>query len=56
MVWGCFHGIIPNGLEIDHILPVRHDNRLTNLQLLTPKQNMQKSHNKKVIAINLEFL
>ena len=54
MVWECFHGLIPKGLHADHWNNVRDDNRLVNLQLLSPKENQNKSHNKKVIAINLD--
>ena len=39
MVWECFHGLISKGLQIDHQLPDESDNRLTNLQLLTPKES-----------------
>ena len=42
-VYECFNGIIPNGKEIDHINDVRHDNRLCNLQLLTPSENGKKA-------------
>ena len=41
--WECFNGEIPNGKEIDHINNNKEDNRLCNLQLLTPKQNCKKS-------------
>ena len=54
MVWECYHGLIPKGLQIDHIQQDKADNRLVNLQLLTPKENIQKSNNKKVVAICLE--
>lgn len=42
-VWECFNGIIPDGLEIDHINNIRDDNRLCNLQLLTPRENCKKA-------------
>ena len=42
-VWESFNGEIPAGLEIDHINNDGCDNRLSNLQLLTPKQNCKKS-------------
>ena len=42
-VYECFNGIVPIGLEIDHINNIRDDNRLCNLHLLTPQQNRKKS-------------
>ena len=42
-VWESWKGIIPNGLHIDHINENIEDNRLSNLQLLTPSQNVKKS-------------
>ena len=38
-VWECYNGIIPDGLVIDHINDDKIDNRLSNLQLLTTKEN-----------------
>ena len=42
-VWECFNGVIPEGKVIDHINNDKEDNRLCNLQLLTPQQNCKKS-------------
>ena len=42
-VWECFNGIIPDGKVIDHINNDKEDNRLCNLQLMTPQQNCKKS-------------
>ena len=42
-IYECFNGIIPEGKEIDHINNIRDDNRLCNLQLLTPQQNCKKA-------------
>ena len=42
-VWECFNGIIPERKEIDHINNNKEDNRLCNLQLMTPQQNCKKS-------------
>ena len=38
-VYECYRGIISDGLVIDHINDDRIDNRLSNLQLLTTKEN-----------------
>ena len=53
-VFEVFRGPIPRFFEIDHINNLKTDNRIKNLQLLTPTQNRQKSSNKPIISINLE--
>ena len=53
-VYEVFQGPIPRFFEIDHRNSIRSDNRIKNLQLLTPTQNRQKSSNKPIISINLE--
>ena len=53
-VFEVFKGPIPKCLEIDHINNVRTDNRIKNLQLLTHKQNIEKSKNRPIISINIE--
>ena len=50
-VWEVFNGIIPKFMEVDHYNALRNDNRIENLQLLTHKQNNEKSHNKPIISI-----
>ena len=45
-----FNGKIPHNLEVDHQNQIKTDNRIKNLQLLTHKQNTQKSHNKPIIS------
>ena len=49
-----FKGPIPRCLEIDHVNNIKTDNRIKNLQLLTPTQNKQKSNNKPIISINIK--
>ena len=49
-VYEVFNGMIPSTMEIDHRNGLRNDNRITNLQLLTHKQNIEKSHNKPIIS------
>lgn len=39
LVWLSHNGAIANGLQINHINAVKHDNRFHNLELVTPKQN-----------------
>ena len=49
-VYEVFRGPIPHGFEVDHIFPVKSDNRIKNLQLLTHKQNVEKSNNRPIIS------
>lgn len=39
--WEYFNGEIPDGLQIDHIIPIKNGgtNKLANLRLATPKEN-----------------
>ena len=53
-IYEVFKGAIPRFFQIDHINNCKKDNRLKNLQLLTPTQNNQKSNNKAIISINIE--
>ena len=53
-VYEVFKGPIKKCFEIDHINNIKTDNRIKNLQLLTHKQNLEKSHNKKIICVCIE--
>ena len=53
-VWECFNGLIPEGKQIDHINDIRDDNRLCNLQLLTPQENCKKSAKNRDYSFNAE--
>ena len=54
-VYEVFKGPIPSScLEVDHRNNNKSDNRIKNLQLLTRKQNIEKSKNKPIISINNE--
>jgi len=44
LVWEAFNGVVPEGLEIDHIDNNRDNNNLTNLRLLTHSQNLTEYH------------
>ena len=44
LVWQAFNGKIPNGMQVDHIDNNPQNNRLQNLQLLTPSQNSLKRY------------
>ena len=49
-VYEVFRGPIPRCFEIDHQNNIKSDNRLKNLQILTRKQNVEKSRNKPIIS------
>ena len=53
-VFETFKGEIPKGMHIDHCDNNRKNNSISNLQLLTPKENVRKSCCKKVYSLNLE--
>ena len=53
-VYEVFRGPIPRFFEVDHINEIKSDNRIKNLQLLTHKQNVQKTKSKPIISINIE--
>ena len=53
-VYKVFKGPIPKCLETDHINGIRTDNRIKNLQLLTPQKNSEKSNNKPIISTCIE--
>ena len=39
LVYEAFYGEIPNGMQVNHINEIKTDNRLENLNLMTPKEN-----------------
>lgn len=39
LVWEAFNGPIPKGMQVNHINEDKSDNRLENLNLMTPKEN-----------------
>ena len=53
-VYEVFNGKIPSHLEVDHLNENKTDNRIKNLQLLTHKQNIEKSKNKPIISTNIK--
>ena len=50
-VYEVFNGLIPKCKQVDHRNAIRNDNRIKNLQLLYPQENIAKSHNKPIISI-----
>lgn len=43
IIWISVNGVVPDGYCIDHINNDKQDNRLSNLQLLTPTENSHKA-------------
>ncbi len=52
LIYELHFGPIPEGLQIDHINRVRDDNRLENLRVVTPKENMANRKNSKNKSCN----
>ena len=46
--------IIPEGLQIHHKNENKIDNRIKNLEMVTPQKNVELSKGKKIICINIE--
>ena len=44
LVVETFIGEIPKGMQVNHINGDRYDNRLTNLEVITPLENIQHAH------------
>ena len=40
LVWSAFNGQIPKNMQVNHINEIKTDNRLSNLNLMTAKENM----------------
>lgn len=41
IIWQAAHGPISEGMQINHINGVKTDNRICNLELVTPRGNTQ---------------
>lgn len=40
LVYEAFNGVIPEGMQVNHINEIKTDNRPENLNLMTPKENV----------------
>lgn len=54
IIWISQNGIIPEGYCIDHINNDKTDNRITNLQLLTPQENSSKAADDNLYPVGLD--
>lgn len=47
VIWEIFNGEIPDGMQIDHVNHIRHDNRIENLRLVSNQENSKNNSMKK---------
>lgn len=47
LIWEMHNGPIPNGMQIDHINHIRHDNRIENLRLVSNQENSKNNSMRK---------
>ena len=52
VVWEAFNGKIPEGMQINHKNGKKDDNRLSNLEVVTPSQNSRHAYEKKLRTVN----
>ena len=53
-IFECFKGEIPLDKDVDHINNDKKNNSISNLQLLSHKENVRKSCCKKVVSLNIK--
>lgn len=41
VIWEMMNGLIPDGMQIDHINHIRNDNRIENLRIVSKQLNME---------------
>lgn len=50
LIYEAFVGMIPDGMDIDHINTIKNDNRLENLRCVTHKENCNNSLSKRHVS------
>ena len=56
LVWEAFNGQIPEGLQVNHISERKSENRLSNLNLMTCKENVNwGTRNERIAKVVLQF-
>ena len=55
IVYTWFHGESPEGLVIDHINNIKTDNRIENLQAITPGENIWKDREHDIVQIKCQL-
>jgi len=50
IIWESVNGLVPDGLEVDHVCRVRNCVEITHLQLLTPHANKMRADHSTRIA------
>lgn len=43
IVWIAAHGLIPAGMQVDHLDAIKNNNRLSNLSLVSQAENMRRA-------------
>lgn len=44
-IWMCYNGLIPKDLQINHKNGIKHDNKLSNLEIVTNAENTKHAYN-----------
>ena len=55
IVYECFHGDIPSGLQINHINSNKQNNCINNLELMTRSENVKHAHEAKKYKTKIEI-
>ena len=56
LVWIYFNGDIPNGMQIDHKNRIKNDDRIKNLRVVTPSDNIKNQPLLKCNKLRLKYI